>query len=327
MEDEFMYLALRKPQVALLRQVRERLRSLEQTPRLARSRRSVRWVAFAASLALVVSLATVPSMRAGAQAFLDLFRVVNFVAVPVRKDRIDSLARPVGLDLPRMLSEQIKVLKAPSAPQSVASPEEAGALAGMRVLVPTYTPYNLPAPPNLKIVVTGSQALTVTASSQKLQQVLDAFGLDDLPVPANLDGKTVTINVHPLVQIVYSGEHQRVALVESRQPDVSLPAGLDLARLAEIGLRVIGMSASEAYQFAQQIDWRTTFVVPVPADATNFRQVTVQGRPGLLISSSGTPNGPPGPQAQLLWSTPDEVYVLSGNVGPQELLGMAQSMQ
>jgi hypothetical protein len=324
MEDEFMYLALRKPRVALLRQVRERLRSLEQTPRLTGSRRSVRWIAVAATLALVVSLVTVPSMRAGAQAFLDLFRVVNFVAVPVRKDRIDALARPAGLDLPRMLSEQIKVLKAPSAPQSVASPEEAGALAGMRVLVPTY---HLTALPNVNIAVTGGQALMVTASSQKLQQVLDAFAIDDLPVPADLDGKTVNINVHPIVQMVYSGEHQQVVLVESRQPDISLPAGLDLARLAEIGLRVIGMGKSEAYQFAQQIDWRTTFVVPVPGDATNFLQVTVQGRPGLLIRRSASTNAPSFPISQLLWSTPDEVFVLSGNVAPQDLLGMAQSMQ
>jgi hypothetical protein len=118
-----------------------------------------------------------------------------------------------------------------------------------------------------------------------------------------------------------------MVLVESRQPDVSLPAGLDLARLAEIGLRVIGVSASEAYQFAQQIDWRTTFVVPVPADATDFRQVTVQGRSGLLIRRSVAATGPSAPQSLLLWSTPDEVFVLSGNIAPQELLGMAQSMQ
>jgi hypothetical protein len=322
-DDEFMYLALRKPQVALLRQVRERLKGLEETPRAARSRWAARWVALAASLALVVTLATVPAMRAGAQAFLDLFRVVNFVAVPVRKERINALARPPGLDLPHMISEQIKVLGAPSPPQSVASPGEASSLAGTRVLVPTL----LADMPNVQIAVTGAQALMVTASSQKLQQVLDAFGIDDVPVPADIDGKTVNISIHPLVRIVYSGEHRQVVLVESRQPDVSLPAGLDLARLAEIGLRVIGMNASEAYQFAQQIDWRTTFVVPVPADATDFRQVLVQGRRGLLIRRSDAANGSSAVQSQLLWSTPDEVFILSGNVGPQELLGLAQSMQ
>lgn len=324
MDDEFMYLGVRKPQPALLREVRERLRGLEETRRAPDSRWGLRWVACAASVLLVVSVSVVPSMRAGAQAFLDLFRVVNFVPLRVPNEHFGDLARAQGLDLPRMISEQIKVLKAPTAPQSVATPEEAGMQAGMRVLVPTQLPTGLQAQAPQVI---GDQAFTVTISTQKLQSIEAAFGIDNLPVSAAIDGKTVEIDARPSVRIQYTGEHRAVQLIESRQPQVSLPDGLDLAGLAEIGLRVIGLNATDAYRFAQQIDWRTTLVVPVPADASDLRQVDVQGSRGLLIRSSRVINGAEVGQSQLLWSTTDAVFALIGDVSPQELLAMAQSMQ
>ncbi|HEV2700386.1 MAG TPA: hypothetical protein VGV09_02060 [Steroidobacteraceae bacterium] len=323
MDDEFMYLGVRKPRPALLREVRERLRGLEETRRAPRSRWGLRLLACAASLALVVSLSVVPSMRVGAQAFLDLFRVVNFVALRVPNEHFADRAREQGLDLPRMLAEQIKVLKAPSPPVSVASPEEAGMQAGMRVLVPTWLPADLHAQAPQ---VVGERAVSVTVSSQKLQRVEAAFGIDDLPVPGGIDGKTADIYTHPAVLMLYTGDHRQVQLVESRQPQVSLPEGLDLARLAEIGLRVIGMNSADAYQFAQQIDWRTTLVVPVPADAFDLQQVDVQGSHGLLIRRRVVINGAEVGQAQLLWSTADAVFALSGGA-PQELLNMARSMQ
>ena len=64
-----------------------------------------------------------------------------------------------------------------------------------------------------------------------------------------------------------------------------MPTGLDLARVGEIGLRIAGLSPSEAHRFAQSVDWHGTLVVPVPADVSSFSEVSVHGHKGLLVET------------------------------------------
>ena len=91
---------------------------------------------------------------------------------------------------------------------------------------------------------------------------------------------------------------------QARSPEIDLPAGVDLAEIGEVGLRVAGLSADEARQFAEKIDWHTTLLVPVPANAASFREVDVHGTTGLLISiDSARAGGPGGESAKtiVLW--------------------------
>lgn len=320
MNEDFLTSAWRKPPPPFAAQLRERLRHLDaQRATSPRRRRVLQAVACAASLLLAVGLVALPSVRAGAETFLDLFRVVNFVAVPVPKERFATLQR--GLDLPRMLGEQVQVVQAPGAPQSVATPAQAGVLAGIAVHLPTWMPDGLA---QQGIEVLGEQRWTVAASTQKLQQVLDALGINDLAVPSGLDGQTATIHVYPSVRVSYAAKTGHVLFVQARQPDAVLPAGIDLPLLAEIGLRVLGFEPNEARRFANTIDWRTTLLVPVPAAVANFHEVDIGAGKGLLIETATTAR----PRAsQLLWSAGGSVFALIGDVQPEDLFEMARSTQ
>ncbi len=320
MNDDFMLSAWRKPPPPFAAQLRGRLRQLDAPRAVSHRRRHVlQAVACAASLLLAVGLATLPSVRAGAENFLDLFRVVNFVAVPVPTARLASLQR--GLDLPRMLGEQVHVVQAAGAPQSVATAAQAGALSGIAVHLPTWLPEGLALQ---GIEVLGEQRWTVAASSQKLQQVLDTLAINDLAVPAGLDGQTASIHLYPSMRVTYSAQRGHVLFVQGRQPDAVLPRGVDLPLLAEIGLRVLGFEPNEARRFANSIDWRTTLLVPVPTSVANFHEVDVGAGKGLLIETART-DGPR--QSQLLWSADGSVFALIGDVRPEELFEMARSTQ
>ena len=323
MSDEFMLKAWRTPAPDFTRQLREHLRRLDAQHKPARRPRfALRVLAYAASVVLAVGLFAIPSVRAGAEAFLDLFRVVNFVAVPLEKKRLDVLQQ--GLDLPRLLGEQVQVVKAPGEPQAVATLDEAGALTGIHVRTPAWRPVGLEL---TQIAVLGEQTYTLTASAAQIQHVLDALGIDDLSVPPGIDGKTATIHVPPAVHVVYSNKAVHAMLLEARRPDATLPPGTDLAQLAEIGLRVLGVDSSEAHRLAQSVDWRTTLLVPVPSSVGRFHQVNVQGGSGLLIESPPASIDAPWIRSQLMWSSGDAVFTLVGNVRPEELYEMAQSMQ
>jgi hypothetical protein len=321
MNEDFLQSAWRKPPPQFAAQLRERLRHVDTRPAASPRRRHVlQAVACAASLLLVIGLGTLPAVRAGAENFLDLFRVVNFVAVPVPTERFTTLQH--GLDLPRMLGEQVHILQAAGAPRSVATPEQAGALSGIAVHLPSWLPEGLALQ---GIEVLGEQKWTVAASTQKLQQVLDTLGINDLAVPQGLDGQTATIHVYPSMRVTYgAAQAGHVVFVQGRQPDAVLPRGTDLPLLAEIGLRVLGFEPNEARRFANTIDWRTTLLVPVPASVANFHEVDIGAGKGLLIETAGTK----GPRlSQLVWSAGGSVFALIGDVRPEELFEMARSTQ
>jgi hypothetical protein len=108
---------------------------------------------------------------------------------------------------------------------------------------------------------------------------------------------------------------------------------VDLPQLGEIALRIVGMAPDEAHRFAQSIDWTSTLLVPVPANASSFREVEVRGTTGLLVttSGSGTLNTPKGPMtipqgSMLVWAEGDMVYAMNGT-GSIALVDMANSLQ
>jgi hypothetical protein len=321
MHDDFLHGMRREPSPEFARRLLGRLGELDaqSQPRLLTP--SVRrFAVLAASLAVLAFAFTFPTVRAGAQAFLDLFRVSSFVGVAFNPERLRAI-ESAGLDFPHMIGEQIEVLTEPAPPVSYASPQEAGAAAGIRVSVPTW----LPAGTSLaSTLVAGESALRFTASTANLRQLLDALAIDDVAIPEGIDGQQASVRVPPVVTMTYESGNRRATLVQSRKPDVTFPASLDLATLAEIGLRILGLDRSEAYNIAQRIDWRTTLLVPVPATIGAFREVNVQGQTALLIQST---NPPPRSESVLLWSSGDNVYALRGSMGANELLEMAQSLQ
>jgi hypothetical protein len=328
MDDDFMLSGWRKPPPDFARRVRERLHQLDcEAAPGARAPAGLkplsRIAAGGAALALLVGAFTFPSMQAAARAFLDLFRIVNFAPVSVQTDRFSALMQRQDLDLPRMLSEQVELLKPPGDLQTVADPAAAGKAAGIQVRTPAWRPVGLE--PQL-IQVSPDQAIRFTASTVKLKRVLDAFGIDDLSVPDNIEGQSATVLVPPVVRITYRSEKRDVMLLQARQPQVSFPAGVDLASLAEIGLRILGVKPAEAHRFAQNVDWRTTLIVPVPADVAVFRQVDIQGNPGLLVEKVGSSAYVQPQESRLLWSAGNSVFALVGHLAPAELFEMAQSV-
>ncbi len=322
MDDRFLHELRREPSPEFAERLRGVLRETEADWPPAAWARAGRWVGLAASLALVAAVFTLPPVRAGAQAFLDLFRVVNFVGLSFDPQRLAQL-RSDGLDLPALLGDQVQVLKSSGPPVEFAEPAEAASATGMELATPAWMPVGLA---RTLIQAGGEKAFRVTVDAARLQSVLDALAIDDVSVPSALDDQTAEVQVPPVVRMVYANGSQRVEFLQARSPAVQFPAGVDLPTLARIGLRVLGLDSDEAYRFAQSVDWRSTLIVPVPASAASFRQVDVAGSSGLLIEYA-KPQAAEAPTALILWSAADRVYALLGNLRETSLLEMADTVQ
>lgn len=284
--------------------------------------------AFAASCVVMAAAFAVPSVRDTAQAFLDMFRVVNFAAVPVGSQALQQL-RHSKLDFKQLIGDEVQVIQESGPPTPYPTPEEAGVAAGFHVYLPSWMPvgWNTETP---AVEVVGPHAARITANTARLREVLAALQIDDVTVPEGLDGKSATVQISPAVAVKWQHAGQTVQLLQSPSPQVDFPAGADLPALGQIGLRILGLSRNDAYRIAQSIDWRTTLVVPVPTNAVSFRQVAVQGNSGLLMETAAAPAGEAGRHrdgAVLLWSARGRVFALSGTLGPVELVEMAQTLQ
>jgi hypothetical protein len=272
------------------------------------------------AVGVVAALVAVPGVRASVSEFLALFRVVHIVPVAVDESRLERL-KAENLAIGALIGEHLEVVHDPGPPVSVASFADAAAAAGMTLAVPQSLA------PNTKVIETavmGERVLRVTASSERLQQVMDALGINDLSVPAGLDGHVVNVRVPPVVMIRYEHGNRRSRLFQARTPQLTLPDSINVQALGEIGLRILGLAPAEAKQFAQAMDWHSTLIVPVPPNASQFRQVNINGRLGVVINHQ-PPNQ--SPTHTIVWSTPERVFVLVSIQGYEQALAMATSVR
>jgi len=323
MDDRMLHEYRREPDPRFATDLRERLRRLERN-RAFPSRRAVRIIAAAAAVAAITVIFAVPSVRVSAQAVLDVFRVKRFAAVEFKESRRDLLE---SIDKERgflVFDRQEKILD-PGPPSYVASREAAAAPAGFDVRAPRYLPPGMAAD---SVFVQGAGAARMAVSEEKLRSLLERLDLRDVKVPAGLDGQWVEFRKPPVVMQRFRSERRRAMLLQARSPEITLPAGWNLAQLGEIGLRILGLDPGDAKRIAKATDWRSTLLVPVPMNATSFRQVTVNGQSGLLIMTTGEPaaDGKRRERTILMWSTGDRVFFLQGNLDGKELIRMAESV-
>jgi hypothetical protein len=314
-------------------QLRERLRG--QDPRFAATapggldgasfpagHPTWRWrvLGSACAVVLIAAAIAVPAGRASIAQFLSLFRVVHIVPVPVDGNRIDRL-KAENLEIGALIGEHVDVVHDPGAAVTVASIEEAASAAAMTLALPQWLPSNTQV---IETAVMGERVVRVTASSVRLQQVMDALGIDDLTAPAGLEGQVVNVRVPPVVMIRYDHGGRRSRLLQARTPQLTLPDSIDVRALGEIGLRILGLGQAEAKQFAQAIDWHSTLVMPVPPNASQFRQVNINGHLGVVVDHQ--PRGQ-SPTHTIIWSTPERVFALVSIVEYEQALAIANSVR
>lgn len=323
MDEKTLYCLRRSPPEDFKRTLRAALLQ-QETRTVAGPPRLMRFAAVMLACLALAGAFSVPSVRAAATAFLDMFRVVHFAAVPVESGSLQRL-RDSGLDLRALLSDQVQVLEKAGPPAAYATADAAGAAAGFHVELPSWMPVGWNTEPSA-VSVTGPTSVRITANTTRLAQILAALNINDVAVPQGIDGRSASVRTSPAVTLTWRKDGQSVQLMQSPSPQVNFPPGTDLPALAEIGLRIMGLSRNDAYRFAQSIDWRSTLLVPIPVNVASFRQVTVQGGSGLLLEGARAgQRGKAG--AVVLWSDGNRVFALSGNLGAEQLLEMAETLQ
>lgn len=329
MDDRFLKSLQEAPRPGYARALRERLRQLDDEHAPVRAAWWQPALGGIAAVLALVALFSLPSVRASAQQMLDLFRVRTFAVVQIDPAQMARLEKQ-KLDPETLLGGKVERVVEGGKPQLFTNVNQASAAAGFSPRVPVTLPTGFTAD---TVAVMGASESRVTVDTKNLRDLMQTLGVTDLTVPTGLDGQRVTMRTHAAVAQRFRNGERNVVFMQSESPEIALPQGVDLARLGEIGLRLLGLESGEAHRMAQHIDWHSTALVPISPNATSFREVTVHGQRGLLMETKADAptTGEHSHYARrgqtVLWTEQGHVYALMGPVNEVDLMRMAESVR
>ncbi len=328
--EEMLTQYQQKPDADFAKKLYRQIDQPTATRKIAPARAATLAIAGAAAVGMVMF--SVPNVSEAAQNFLNLFRVKQVTAIaidPARLEALSKIAKDNKIDLKALIGDDIKITKEPGKPSPVANAEQASKLAGFTVKM--LGPTSGMTMDSINVQNEGSSQ--IKANSAKLNALLTTMGITDIKAPAKLDGATLAVTMPNVVATRYSGARGEVLITQAKSPEVTLPDGVTMAELGEIGLRLTGMPANDAKRLAATIDWNSTLVVPIPTNVASFRDVTVRGNKGVLITQSGNgataarANNSPRASATLIWSENGIVYAAASTLSPDDLTAIAATLQ
>lgn len=296
-------------------------------PRLA-------WMAMAIVLILAVSLAFAP-VRAIANNFLGLFRVEQIQVVEVDYSNLSSQLGGSS-QIENFLSENVQVDEGGDT-QEVADAQAAAQISGLPVRV--ISGFEGP----VKFRVQPAAKAVFNIDLELVEAILKDLNRSDIQLPESVDGAVVTVEIPSAVITSYGDcpeSEEEVATYDPDDPDssrmadrpdcigflqvpaptISAPPDLDVNQIGQAYLQILGMKPKEAQKFAQNVDWTSTFIVPIPNSGTDYMEVSVDGVKGTLITHHSG-------QFILIWLKDGILHALSGPGAKNRALELAGALR
>ena len=193
-----------------------------------------------------------------------------------------------------------------------------------------------------QLSVQGERAFNMAVDRDRLQAIFKEAGRPDLVLPESVAGATLAVRIPPSVTAQYGNCPSTVTtpaevtgappistqfsdcliLQEGPSPAVTVPSGLDLGKLAEIALELAGMTASQAHDFFQAVDWKSTLGLSLPRTVRSYEVVDVKGARGTILNTPGRH----GPSYTLVWVDTGMAYSLAGYGNSADALPLAESL-
>lgn len=278
------------------------------------------------ALAVVLILALVFTMtpaRAWASSFLGLFRVQKITVLEFDPSaaRDSSEALSAKEEAVNQILKENLIVSEEKDPYAVGTLDEAASAAG-------FTPVIPPALQDGELAVQPEMNARLTINQPEMQALLDAFEID-VQLSPDMDGQSVTVNVPAGVIVTDACQPDSdpgefggcTILYQMPSPTVTAPEGLNVDKLGEAVLQLLGYSPLEARAFSQTVDWTSTLIIPIPAgEGIQHEDVNVSGVSGTLITHENEGG------YMLLWVKDGFLFGLRGPGSPEEALEIANSI-
>ena len=269
----------------------------------------LRWPAWAAALALLIAgVLLLPEGRAAAQQIWQFLTVRRVAFIRVK-------GWPEGVRSP-----QVALIGTPLPPLPARDLDDAR----WRV---HYDP-RLPRPGVLssspRLYTTFSLSAGTVVHAPDLELALRKSGVTDQSVPPQWDGAKLAVHTSAIV----IAEWPDIVLTQSLPLTLSAPEGFDFPAFSALVLRVLGVPPADAQRFAEQAGTAPPWLAPLASDfnqRATIEEITLNSGPATLMEA---PAGAGSfKRITIVWSVPDRVYLLSGNVSRELAIATAGAVE
>ena len=188
-------------------------------------------------------------------------------------------------------------------PRPVTSVAEAASIAGFIPRLPT--PGILPGAPKLSVMGPMIHGTVIRVADVEL--ALRKAGVTNQPVPRAWEGARLELRIGSSV----FAEWPDMMLIQALPPSYSASVGLDIAEFGTVILRALGMPRGAAERFGRRMRETPSVLCGIGIDDdAAISEVRLRHGYGTLIENFGEDGKVE--RVELLWSTGDRLYALSG---------------
>jgi hypothetical protein len=279
-------------------------------PGSARRRASATFGALGAAV-LAIMLVLTPAGSFAASLFT-VFQVRQFAPVPVSLSDLRVL--------PNLSHYGTMRLSHSSIIQTVASAADAAADARQSVLVPGPLPNDVPG--TVSYTIAQPVTASFTFSAAKTRAAAARIGKSLPPMPAALDGSSLSITIGPVVLAMYGSTGSglpALLLAQAPAPRVT-STGASTKVILDYLLKQPGISSQLAAQIRAIGDPSTTLPIPIPVDLAQGRTVRVRDAQGMVVGDNT------GIGSAVVWTEHGLIHGAAGTLSEDELLAIVKGL-
>jgi hypothetical protein len=173
-----------------------------------------------------------------------------------------------------------------------------------------------------RLRVAGAISIESRVDIRDLENAARRAGLSDVHFSPVWDGARIGVHSSPIAVAEYPG----FQLAQALPLAITTPPGFELGPFTEGVLRIGGLTRSAAREYAAQMTAAPFALLAVsPRDALTMQRVTLAAGQGTLIHQMNE-DGTPG-NVSLVWTTPDRLYTLTGDLAEAELFAVADAIR
>ncbi|KXG78562.1 hypothetical protein AN618_03180 [Fervidicola ferrireducens] len=285
-------------------------------------------VAAFAGVLLVFSAVLVSPVRDAVADFLGVFRMSRIEAVKITPEDIEKIRQRLNESGVKEIDlEQFGKFKSIGGGFEEVKPEEVESAAEKVDF--DFRPFGELDGYKLAFVgVEKPQKLEITPDVEGINRLIMAFG-GEKTLPEEMDGKTFVIRTTGTVRQTFVSEEERAnfksfVITQVGAPEIQVPEGVDLNAVREAMLELPLLPENIRQQLSGIENWQATIPIPVDAEHSEVEDITVKGKPALLVKNRWGDNAF---NYAILWTDNQTIFALDGSLPLEEMLKIAESLR
>lgn len=269
--------------------------------------------AIACTAAVVAACITVQPVRGAISNALSIFRVQNVKGLKISLADLETIERKLQRGEKDINIENMVKIKTTGGEESKISVEEAKEIKDFEVVFP-------------QDIMDEDQTVTAI-EDMSMEFVLDVENVNSAIkmvggtrlFPENVDGKPIVVNVAKNISLFCDlDEGKEIVFNQTKAPVIEVPEGVDVDEIYNSLVELPILPVDLQNQLKSIKDWKNTIYIPVIED--DMQEITVNGRNAYAFSNGEKSSG-------VVWANNGVIYTISGNVGKDKIINIAESMR